>query len=215
MPIQILGIGNDFIDGTNFNGSGTDPDIFYRCRNASTSTWTPTEVHGGSTYTITVTVSDGTLSDTEDSLQGYDVTFGAGYNARVHTQSNSTHMYYGVQMDNYTLGDDAFGIQLSPENAELDSDLRIANYNGQSFDGNIHYDGTWAEDSTGTNSTEFATGDNVIEFIIRLQSPDPQDVRMFPGMNYQLKFLWWDNVDYGEPSFTSNWNTFWVPVQLY
>jgi hypothetical protein len=124
-------------------------------------------------------------------------------------------MYYGIQMDNYTLGEDAFGIQLSPENAVLDSDLRIVNYNGQPFDGNIHYDGTWTEDSTGTNSTEFASGDNVIEFIIPLQSGDPQDVGMFPGMNYQLKFLWWNNVDHGEPTFASDWNTFWVPIQIY
>ena len=158
---------------------------------------------------------DGELTSTESSLQSYDVAFGGGYNAQVYSQANSTHMYYGIQMDNYTLGEDAFGIQLSPENAVLDSDLRIMNYNGQPFDGNIHYDGTWTEDSTGTNSTEFASGDNVIEFIIPLQSGDPQDVGMIPGMNYQLKFLWWNNVHYGEPSFASDWNTFWVPIQLY
>ncbi|MHA1970621.1 MAG: STT3 domain-containing protein [Candidatus Thorarchaeota archaeon] len=158
---------------------------------------------------------DGELTSTESSLQSYDVAFGGGYNAQVYSQANSTHMYYGIQMDNYTLGEDAFGIQLSPENAVLDSDLRIMNYNGQPFDGNIHYDGTWTEDSTGTNSTEFASGDNVIEFIIPLQSGDPQDVGMFPGMNYQLKFLWWNNIDYGEPSFASDWSTFWVPMQLY
>ncbi len=187
-----------------------DYTMYDQYTNRTNAEWIPTMADANLDVSV-----DGTLSDTEDSLQGYDVTFGAGYNARVYSQSNSTHMYYGVQMDNYTLGDDAFGIQLSPENGELDSDLRIVNYNGQSFDGNIHYDGTWAEDSTGTNSTEFATGDNVIEFIIPLQSQDPQDVGMFPGMNYQLKFLWWDNVDYGEPSFTSNWNTFWVPIRLY
>ena len=157
---------------------------------------------------------DGVLGSSESSLQSYDVAFGGGYNGRVYTQANSTHMYYGIQMDNYTLGDDAFGIQISPENAVGDSDLRIVNYNGQPFDGNIHYDGTWAEDSTGTNSYEFATGDNVIEFIIPLQSEDPQDVAMFPGMNYQLQFLWWNNVDHGEPSFASAWNTLCVPIQL-
>ncbi len=158
---------------------------------------------------------DGVLTSAESSLQSYDVAFGGGYNARVYSQANSTHMYYGIQMDNYTLGEDAFGIQFSPENAVLDSDLRIVNYNGQPFDGNIHYDGTWTEDSTGTNSTEFASGDNVIEFIIPLQSGDLQDLGMFPGMNYQLKFLWWNNIDHGEPSFASDWNTFWVPIQLY
>jgi len=89
------------------------------------------------------------------------------------------------------------------------------NYNGQPFDGNIRYDGTWAEDSTGTNSTEYATGDNVIEFLIPLQSGDPQDLGMFPGMNYQLKFLWWNNIQSGDPTFTSDWNTLWVPTQLY
>ena len=33
-----------WVDRTNINGSGTDQDIFYRCRNASTSSWNPTEV---------------------------------------------------------------------------------------------------------------------------------------------------------------------------
>jgi len=158
---------------------------------------------------------DGVLGSSESSLQSYDVAFGGGYDARVYSQANSTHMYYGIQMDNYTLGEDAFGIQFSPENAVGDSDLRIVNYNGQPFDGNIRYDGTWAEDSTGTDSYEFASGDNVIEFLIPLESGDPQDVGMFPGMNYQLKFIWWNNVDHGEPSFASDWNTFWIPIQLY
>ncbi|MHA2022578.1 MAG: hypothetical protein ACTSWQ_02845, partial [Candidatus Thorarchaeota archaeon] len=121
----------------------------------------------------------------------------------------------GIDMDNYTLGEDAFGLQFAPQNAEFDSDLRIMNYNGLPFDGHIRYDGTWAEDSTGTNATEYATGDNVIEFLIPLQSGDPQDVGMFPGMNYQLKFLWWNNIQSGAPSFTSDWNTLWVPIQLY
>jgi len=95
--------------------------------------------------------------------------------------------------------------------------LKVGHFitNGLPFDGHIRYDGTWAEDSTGTNSTEYATGDNVIEFVIPLQSADPQDLGMFPGMNYQLKFLWWNNIQSGEPSFTSDWNTLWVPAQLY
>jgi hypothetical protein len=118
-------------------------------------------------------------------------------------------------MDNYTVGDDAFGIQISPEDMHLDSDIRIVNYNGMPYDGHIRYDGTWAQDSTGTNSTEFATGDGVIEFLIPLNSEDPQDLGMHPGMNYQIRLLWWDNVKTGEPVFASPWRTFWVPVQLY
>ncbi len=187
-----------------------DYTMYDQYMNRTNADWIPTLTTGDLGVSL-----DGELTSTESSLQSYDVAFGGGYNARVHTQANSTHMYYGIQMDNYTLGEDAFGIQLSPENAVLDSDLRIVNYNGQPFDGNIHYDGTWTEDSTGTNSTEFASGDNVIEFIIPLQSGDPQDVGMFPGMNYQLKFLWWNNVDHGEPTFASDWNTFWVPIQIY
>ena len=187
-----------------------DYTMYDQYMNRTASNWLPTL----SNAALDVSV-DGTLSGVENSLQNYDVVFGGGYNARVYSQANSTHMYYGIDMDNYTLGEDAFGIQFSPENAELDSDLRIMNYNGQPFDGNIRYDGTWAEDSTGTNSTEYATGDNVIEFIIPLQSGDPQDVGMFPGMNYQLKFLWWNNIQSGEPTLTSDWNTLWIPVQLY
>jgi len=187
-----------------------DYTMYYQYMNRTNADWIPTLVSDNLDVSI-----DGALSSTEISGSSHEVSFGAGYNARVYTQSNSTHMYYGIQMDNYTLGEDAFGIRISPENAPLDSDLRIVNYDGQPFDGNIRHDGTWVEDSTGTNSTEFATGSNVIEFIIPLQSHDPQDVAMFPGMNYQMKFLWWNNLNTGAPSFTTNWNTFWVPIQLY
>ncbi|TFG27360.1 hypothetical protein EU528_13040 [Candidatus Thorarchaeota archaeon] len=188
-----------------------DYTMYNQYMNRTTADWIPT-LASGNLNDISL---DGTLSGTETALQNYDVAFGGGYNAKVYSTSNATHMYYGIQMDNYTLGDDAFGIQISPENAIPDSDIRIVNYNGQPFDGNIYYDGTWVEDSTGTNSTEFATGSNVIEFLIPLQSQDPQDVGMFQGMNYQLKFLWWNNVNRGEPSFSTGWNTFWVPIQLY
>ena len=187
-----------------------DYTMYNQYMNRTRADWIPTITTGNLGISV-----DGALSSVEKSLQSYNVAFGGGYNAQVYSQSNSTHMYYGIQMDNYTLGDDAFGIQLSPENAVQDSDLRIMNYNGQPFDGNIRYDGNWVEDSTGTNSTEFATGENVIEFIIPLKSGDPQDVGMFPGMNYQLKFLWWNNKLNGEPSFTTDWKTLWVPVQLY
>jgi dolichyl-diphosphooligosaccharide--protein glycosyltransferase len=158
---------------------------------------------------------DGALSSSELALPSYTTTFGGSYGAKVYTQSNSTYMYYGIKMDNYTLGADALGIQLSPEGSPLDSDIRVVNYQGMPYDGHIRYDGTWAEDSTGTNSTEFATGDGVIEFLIPLKSSDTQDLAMFPGMNYQLRFLWWNNIDHGEPTFSSPWKIFWVPVQLY
>jgi dolichyl-diphosphooligosaccharide--protein glycosyltransferase len=187
-----------------------DYTMYYQYMNRTAADWVPTLTNDNLDVTV-----DGVLGGVEDQLRSYNVAFGAGYNAKVYSQSNSTHMYYGVQMDNYTLGEDAFGIQLSPENAAYDSDLRIMNYNGAPFDGNIHYDGTWVEDSTGTNATEYASSGNVIEFIIPLQGGDPQDVTMFPGMNYQLRFLWWNNVDHGEPTFSSAWNTLWIPVQLY
>ena len=158
---------------------------------------------------------DGELTSSETAFPSYSVSFGGSYEAQVYTQSNSTHMYYGIQMDNYTLGDDAFGLQIAPLDSPADSDLRIVNYRGHDFDGHIRYDGTWSEDSTGTNSSEFATGDNVIEFIIPLDGGDPQDLSMAPGMNYQIRLLWWNNIDRGEPSFTGNWSTLWVPVELY
>ncbi len=187
-----------------------DYTMYYQYMNRTLADWRPTLVSGALGTTL-----DGTLSSTERSNQNYRVAFGGGYNARVYTKSNSTHMYYGIQFDNYTIGEDAFGIQFSPEDNVPASDLRIMNYNGQPYDGHIRYDGTWAEDSTGTNSTAFATGNDVIEFLVPLKSGDTQDVGMFPGMNYQLRFLWWNNIQSGEPTFISNWNTFWVPIQLY
>ncbi|MFW9787112.1 MAG: STT3 domain-containing protein [Candidatus Thorarchaeota archaeon] len=158
---------------------------------------------------------DGNLTGSETTFPSYSVTFGGGYEAKVYTRSNSTHMYYGIQMDNYTIGNDAFGLQISPIDSPQSSDLRIVNYNGQNYDGYIRYDGTWSEDSTGTNSSEFATGNDVIEFLVPLDGGDPQDLPMAPGMNYQIRFLWWNNIHHGEPSFTGNWDIFWVPVELH
>ncbi|MFX1481799.1 MAG: STT3 domain-containing protein [Promethearchaeota archaeon] len=184
--------------------------MYYQWLNKTEADWNPSLISNKLDVSL-----DGAINGPELSLPSYPVSFGGGYQARVYTQSNSTHIYYGIKMDNYTVGDDAFGIQIAPVGQPAESDLRIVNYNGQNFDGHIRYDGTWAEDSTGTNSSGFATGENAIEFIVPLNGGDPQDVAMSPGMNYQIRLLWWNNVDYGEPSFTVNWNTFWVPVVLY
>lgn len=188
-----------------------DYTMYYQYMNRTTSEYYPSLMTSGNLEGT----PDGSLSSAELAMRSTTVTFGGGYKAKVYAQANSTMMYYGVQMDNYTLGDDAFGIQLAPLNQPLSSDLRIVNYNGQNYDGHVRYDGSWAEDSTGTNSTAFATGNHVIEFYIPLNSADPQDVSMFPGMNYQMKFLWWNNINTGDPSFDSDWTTFWVPIQLY
>jgi dolichyl-diphosphooligosaccharide--protein glycosyltransferase len=187
-----------------------DYTMYDQWMNRSSSDWTPDLSSGNLDINI-----DGTLIGAETALPSYSVSFGGGYDAEVYTQSNSTHMYYGIQMDNYTIGDDAFGLQIAPLDSPLSSDLRIVNYNGQDFDGHIRYDGTWAEDSTGTDSSEYATGNNVIEFLIPLDGGDSQDVSMTPGMNYQIRLLFWNNVDHGEPSFLGNWNVLWVPVELH
>ena len=187
-----------------------DYTMYYQYMNRTNAAWYPSLKSGSLDGSI-----DGSLASNELSMRSYDVAFGGGYTAKVYSQANSTHMYYGIKMNNYTIGEDAFGIQFAPLNQPLESDLRIVNYNGQNYDGHIRFDGSWSEDTTGTNSTEFATGDKVIEFLIPLQSGDPQDVGMYSGMNYQLKFLWWNNVNTGDPTFDSDWTTFWVPIQLY
>jgi dolichyl-diphosphooligosaccharide--protein glycosyltransferase len=160
---------------------------------------------------------DGNLSAWESTnLNTYDVVFGGNYDATVHTGINSTHIYYGIQMDNYTKGEDAFGLQIAPYGSPGDADLRIVDYDGNEFyDGHVAYDGFWAEDSSGTNTTLFASGENLIEFLIPLDSDDAQDVAMNPGMNYQIRLLFWNNVNSGEPTFDSEWLTFWVEVELH
>ncbi len=187
-----------------------DYTMYEQWKNRTTSNWDL----GLSDDNLAINI-DGSLTGSEITFPSHTVSFGGGYEAEVYTQSNSTHMYYGIQMDNYTIGDDAFGLQIAPLNSPLSSDLRIVNYNGQDFDGYIRYDGTWAEDSTGTDSDEYATGNNVIEFMIPLDGGDSQDLSMSPGMNYQIRLLFWNNIDHGEPSFTGNWNILWVPVELY
>jgi dolichyl-diphosphooligosaccharide--protein glycosyltransferase len=187
-----------------------DYTMYYQYLNRTKANWVPGLVSGNLGVSL-----DGNLSTAELALPSYTTTFGGTYDAKVYTQSNSTHMYYGIKMDNYSQSADAFGIQLSPIGSPLDSDIRVVNYNGGPYDGHIRYDGTWAEDSSGTNSSAFATGNNIIEFLVPLHSGDSQDLAMFPGMNYQLRLLWWNNLNYGEPTFSSPWRTFWVPIQLY
>jgi dolichyl-diphosphooligosaccharide--protein glycosyltransferase len=213
MPVSLYGA---FSEPYYSSGYGTvkiyeiDYTMYEQWLNRTNADWTLGYTGGNLGSSL-----DGEILESELDFPSYSVSFGAGYKAQVYTQSNSTHMYYGIQMGNYTIGDDAFGIQISPLGSPLDSDLRIVNYNGQDFDGHIRYDGTWSEDSAGTNSSEFATGENVIEFLVPLDGGDSQDLPMAPGMNYQIRLLWWNNVHHGEPSFTGNWNIFWVPVQLH
>jgi dolichyl-diphosphooligosaccharide--protein glycosyltransferase len=166
--------------------------------------------------TLADTYADGTLSGSERAFSNYDVIFGGGFEATVYTEANSTHIYYGIDMANYTLGDDAFGIQIAPTDSTSNPDIRIVNYDGnEHFDGHVDYNGDWAADSSGANATQFGTGEGVIEFIIPLDSSDHQDLQLNPGMNYQIRLMWWDNVDAGEPTFTTEWIDFWVPVDLY
>ncbi|MFW9799457.1 MAG: hypothetical protein ACFFD9_03405, partial [Candidatus Thorarchaeota archaeon] len=159
---------------------------------------------------------DGILSDSEKALSSYEVVFGGGYTATVYTGVSSSRIYYGIHMDNYTLGEDSFGIQLAPAGSPEDSDLRLVNYDGQEFfDGHVAFDGSWVADSGEVNATEFATGDNVIEFYVRMNQNNPQDIAINPGMNYELRLLFWNNVNTGEPTFDSDWTTVWAEVQLY
>jgi len=159
---------------------------------------------------------DGNISTSESGFASNDVVFGGEYDGTVYTRANSTHIYYGISMDNYTVGEDAFGIQVSSLDNPDDADIRIVNYDGHdAYDGYIDYYGDWAEDTGGVNSTEFATGENVIEFIIPLDSSDSQDLNMKGGMNYQIKFMFFNNVNTGQPTLDSDWITFWVPVELH
>ena len=58
----------------------------------------------------------------------------------------------------------------------------------------------WVPDSTGANSQDFATGNKAIEFLIPLNSTDPQDLNMTGGMNYQFRLMFWNNVNTGFPT---------------
>ncbi|MFX0107177.1 MAG: STT3 domain-containing protein [Candidatus Hodarchaeota archaeon] len=213
MPVELHGAFRDPFVSSSF---GTvkiyeiDYTMYYQYLNRTQADWIiPKD-------TLSNVLLNGSLSEHERNFRSYDVVFGGGYEATVYTRANSTHTYYGIEMQNYTLGDDAFGIQLSPLGSREKSDIRIVNYEGQEFwDGHISYDGEWTEDTAGYNSTEFATGENVIEFVVPLDGADGQDITMIPGMNYEIRFLFWNNVVYGEPTFDSEWGTFWVEVDLY
>jgi asparagine N-glycosylation enzyme membrane subunit Stt3 len=160
---------------------------------------------------------DGEISEAESGFDSYDIVFGGGYDATVYTTSNGTHIYYGIEMENYLVGDDAFGFQISPYGDLGTSDIRIVDYQGREYyDGYRKFDGSWALDSEGGNATEYATGDRVIEFIVPLYSGDSKyDVPLIVGNNYQIRFLFWNNIHSGEPTFASEWMTIWIPALLF
>jgi len=165
---------------------------------------------------LTSAKMDGNLSASEKAFRSFGAVLGGGFDAKVYVQANSTHIYFGLNMDGYQMGKDAFGIQIAPLGSVGSSDLRIINYQGHQFyDGHIDYNGDWSFDSGGANATHFATGKNVTEFYIPLQSSSPEDVNLKPGMNYQIRVLFWDGVTSGEPTLASEWRTIWIPAQLY
>ncbi|MHA1926704.1 MAG: STT3 domain-containing protein, partial [Candidatus Thorarchaeota archaeon] len=219
MPVDLFGA---FINPYTSSNLGTvkiyeiDYTMYEQYLNRTTADWIAPDL--SALYpSLSGVELDGNISAWESTeLDTYDVVFGGNYGATVYTGRGSTHIYYGIQMDNYTKGEDAFGIQIAPFGSPGDADLRLVDYDGHEFyDGHIAYDGAWAEDSSGTNSSLFASGENVIEFMIPLNSDDAQDVSMNPGMNYQIRLLFWNNVKSGEPTFDSDWVTFWVEVELH
>jgi dolichyl-diphosphooligosaccharide--protein glycosyltransferase len=160
---------------------------------------------------------DGEISSQEAAFSSYNVVFGGGYEATVYTRANSSHIYYGIEMNNFVLGADSFGLQIAPQGDLSTRDIRAVDYQGNDYyDGHTRFDGTWAMDSTGSNSSEVATGNRVIEFLLPLnKGSTPQDVPLVPGDNYQIRFLFWNNIQSGEPTFASDWSTIWIPVELH
>jgi dolichyl-diphosphooligosaccharide--protein glycosyltransferase len=186
-----------------------DYTMYYQYLNRTAADWAPEK------RTLNFAIADGTLSEAEEDYTQFEVVFGGGYEATVYSRANDTHVYYGIDMANYTASEDAFGIQIAPLDSTDDPDIRVVNYDGNEyFDGYINYQGDWVADSAGFNETEFGYGD-IIEFILPLENGDPQDVFMSSGMNYQIRFIWWDNINTGEPTLTTEWVEFWVPVDLY
>ncbi|TFF68040.1 hypothetical protein EU520_00980, partial [Candidatus Thorarchaeota archaeon] len=165
--------------------------------------------------TLDVTM-DGNISASEEDFSSYEVVFGGGYEATVYTRANDTHVYYGISMDQFDVQNDAFGIQLSELGTRSSPDIRVVNYDGEAYyDGYVNFEGEWTMDSSGSNSSEYAMGHKTVEFLLPLNSTDPQDLRMTPGINYEIRFLFWNNVQSGEPTFAAPWTSIWVPVDLY
>lgn len=166
--------------------------------------------------TLTGVNLNGVLSSAERAFTSQRVIFGGLFDANLYTRTNGTHIYYGIEMQDYQSANDVLGLQIAPMGMTNRPDIRLVNYDGHTYyDGHIGYTGDWAFDSTGANSTEYAYGDKVVEFMLPLDSGDSQDLLMKPGMNYEIRLMFWDNNQSGEPTFASEWSTFWVPVDLY
>ena len=142
-----------------------DYTMYEQYLNQTSADWAPT------VGTLDGVDLDGELSATETGFSHQDVVFGGGYEATVYTRANGTHLYYGIRMANYTVGDDAFAIQISPLGSTSTADIRAVNYEGQQYyDGHLRYDGEWVSDTSSANATLYATGEHVIEFLIPLGS---------------------------------------------
>jgi hypothetical protein len=184
--------------------------MLYQYENKTTADWQPEKA------SLSSVRLNGNISSEEKAFRSYDVVFGGGYNAKVYTRANATHIYYGIEMAEYVFSDDALGIQLAPRGLTSNSDIHIVGYGGNPYyDGHVDYSGEWAADVSGANATRYAAGAKVVEFLLPLQNRDVQDLYMAPGMNYEIRLLFWNNIKTGEPTFASSWKTFWVPVDLY
>ncbi len=187
-----------------------DYTMYNQYVNKTQATWAPKFGN------LTSIAMDGSLSSIEKSLASFDAVLGGGFDAKVHIQGNTTHIYFGLNLPGYDLGKDAIGIQIAPLGAPEKSNLRLVNYEGHQFyDGHIDYNGNWVYNTAGANVTQFASGANATEFLLPFGSTDSQEVNLRPGMNYQIRVLFWDRVTSGEPTLASEWHTFWVPTQLY
>ncbi len=187
-----------------------DYSMYYQYLNRTQANW---RIAKGSLSNVRL---DGSISTQEKQFNSYNMTFGPGYDATVYTRANATHIYYGIVMNNYDSSHDALGLQIAPFGVRSNADIRVVDYDGHAYyDGYIDYAGNWLYDISGANASEYAKGTKTIEFLFPLNSEDVQDVCMRPGMNYELRLLFWHNMRSGEPTFVSSWTTFWVPTDLY
>ncbi|RDE15138.1 MAG: hypothetical protein C4K47_02980 [Candidatus Thorarchaeota archaeon] len=187
-----------------------DYTMYYHYINRTNAQWAP------KIGDLTSAKMDGVLSTGEKAFASFDAVLGSGFDAKVYIQGNSSRIYFGVNLPGYQTGNDALGIQIAPLGSVDKSDLRIINYQGhQAYDGHIDYNGDWSYDTGGANATHFATGTNITEFFLPLGASSSEDVTLRPGMNYQIRILFWDGVTSGEPTLASEWRTIWIPVQLY
>ena len=186
-------------------------DMLYQYENASKSDLR-------SKYDSLSSVSiDGDISDAEiQNTIEYHFQFGNNpyLTGTAYAKNNGTHLYIAISMDNYS-AKDSFGIEFGNSLTNpIGTDIHLVNYEGyDNFDGHILSNGTIVQDTQQNGISAYKNG--TIEFLIPLNTTDPNDIAMNLAWNYPIRFIRIPGPNSSSVTKLTDWFTLWVATELH